>query len=99
MIDSKCKGRALFTFGGGYSITAVFRIWTILYLLLFKLDIPERLPKEWRIKWQKKTGKNIPESLHDILPAFDSIPRKKEIEKHNKETAIRLLDAVTADWI
>lgn len=99
LIDSKCKGRALFTFGGGYSITAVFRIWTILYLLLFKLDIPERLPKEWRIKWQKKTGKNIPESLHDILPAFDSIPRKKEIEKHNKETAIRLLDAVTADWI
>jgi acetoin utilization protein AcuC len=99
LINSKCKGRALFTFGGGYSVNAAFRIWTILYLILFEQKLPEKLPYEWRLKWQKKIGKEIPEYLHDVLPAFEPIPRKSEIEKHNMETAIRLLDAVAADWI
>jgi hypothetical protein len=70
-----------------------------LYLILFEQKLPEKLPYEWRLKWQKKIGKEIPEYLHDVLPAFEPIPRKKEIEKHNMETAIRLLDAVAADWI
>jgi acetoin utilization protein AcuC len=99
LVDTKCKSRALFTFGGGYSINAAFRIWTILYLILFGQDIPELIPEGWRIKWQKKTGKEIPARLHDTLPAFKPIPRKTEIEKHNMETARRLLDAVAADWI
>jgi acetoin utilization protein AcuC len=99
LIDTKCHGRALFTLGGGYSISAAFRIWTILYLILFNYNIPEKLPQDWRLKWVRKTGKEIPENIHDILPAFEPIPRKKEIEKHNLETAERLLDAVAADWI
>lgn len=99
VVDTMCHGRVLFTLGGGYSITAAFRVWTILYLLLFKYNIPERLPQEWRIKWKRKIGKEIPETLQDNLPAFEPIPRKNEIEKHNMETAGRLLDAVAADWI
>ena len=70
-----------------------------MYLILFEQKLPEKLPYEWRLKWQKKIGKEIPEYLHDVLPAFEPIPRKSEIEKHNMETAIRLLDAVAADWI
>ncbi len=97
--DTMCHGRVLFTLGGGYSVRAAFRIWTILYLLLFQYDIPERLPQDWRLKWGRKTGKVIPGTLHDILPAFEPIPRKNEIEKHNMETAERLLDAAAADWI
>ena len=99
LINEKSRGKALFTFGGGYSITAAFRIWTILYLILFKKNIPERLPLEWRMKWQKKTGKEIPETIHDVVPAFGPVPRKNEISKHNVETARRLLDTVSVDWI
>ncbi len=99
LADEKCKGRVMFTLGGGYSIAAAFRIWTILYLTLFNMEFSGRLPEEWRLKWSERTGKEIPETLDDILPAFDPIPRKTEIEKHNKETARRLLDAVAADWI
>jgi acetoin utilization protein AcuC len=99
LVNSKCKGRALFTFGGGYSIPAVIRIWTILYLVLFNYEIPEQLPEPWRKKWQNKIKKEIPEFLHDLLPAYEPIIRKIEIAKHNLETARRLLDSVTADWI
>ncbi len=99
LIDLKCNGRTLFTFGGGYSITAAPRIWTILYLLIFNKAIPQKLPLNWRKKWSEKIGKEIPESLHDILPAFEQVARKSEIEKHNNEIALRLLDAVAADWI
>lgn len=99
LIDTKCKGRALFTLGGGYSVNAAFRIWTILYLLVLNLDLPESLPENWRMKWQNKTGKEIPPNLHDTLPAYEAIPRKTEIENHNLELAGRLLDAVAPDWL
>jgi len=99
LINAKCKQRALFTYGGGYSVNAAFRIWTILYLLLFDMELPEILPALWRMRWQQKTGMEIPEKLHDVLPAFEAIPRKTEIEKHNMEIAGRLLDAVAADWL
>lgn len=99
LVDAKTKGRALFTLGGGYSLTAVFRIWTILYLLLFKKELPVNLPQKWRIKWQNKIEKEIPETLHDLLPAFKPIHGKNEIEKRNRETARRLLDAAAPDWI
>jgi len=99
LTDEKCKGRILFTLGGGYSIAAAFRIWTILYLTLFNREFSGKLPEEWRKKWSERTGKEIPETLDDILPAFDPIPRKAEIEKHNNETARRLLDAAAPDWI
>jgi acetoin utilization protein AcuC len=99
LINLKCNGKALFTFGGGYSITAAPRIWTILYLLIFNERLPQKLPESWRKKWSEKIGKEIPQTLHDPLPAFEPVARKSEIEKHNNETALRLLDAVAADWI
>jgi acetoin utilization protein AcuC len=99
LVDEKCKGKVLFTLGGGYSITAAFRIWTILYLTLFNKEFSGKLPEAWRKKWSGRTGKEIPETLDDLLPAFEPIPRKTEIEKHNKETARRLLDAVAPDWL
>lgn len=99
LADEKCKGKVLFTLGGGYSITAAFRIWTILYLTLFNKEFSGELPEAWRKKWSERIGKEIPETLDDLLPAYDPIPRKTEIEKHNKETARRLLDAVVPDWL
>ncbi len=93
------KGRVLFTLGGGYSLLAAPRIWAILYLVLFNLEIPDILPLTWKDNWQKKIGKTLPENLHDVLPAYNSIPRKDEITRHNRELIQRLLDAVAADWI
>ncbi len=99
LADERCKGRVMFTLGGGYSITAAFRIWTILYLTMFKKEFSGQLPEGWRKKWSERTRKEIPETLDDILPAFDPVPRKNEIEDHNKETVRRLLDTVAPDWI
>jgi acetoin utilization protein AcuC len=99
LADQYCKKKVLFTLGGGYSITATPRIWIILYLILFGLKIPEKLPEDWRIFWQEKIKKDLPEFLHDPIPSFQPIPRKKEIEKHNHELIQRLMDAVAPYWI
>jgi acetoin utilization protein AcuC len=94
-----CQGRILFTFGGGYSLTATPRIWTILYLVLMDLEMPLELPENWRKRWENKIGKSLPRFLHDPKPAFDPIPKKPEITNHNKELIQRLMDAVAQDWL
>lgn len=97
--DSYSKGRAMFTLGGGYSITATPRIWTILYLLLLNQEIPEKIPESWKQKWGKIINSELPEFLHDQLPAYELIPRKKQIEKNNKELVRRIKDSVVQYWI
>ena len=97
--DRYSSGKVMFTLGGGYSITATPRIWTILYLLLLNLEIPVKLPESWRQKWGNITGKTFPEFLHDPFPAYEPIPRKSEIEKHNKDTVRRIKDSVSRYWI
>ncbi len=99
LADEFTKGNLLITLGGGYSITATSRIWTILYLLFFNLPLPEVLPHEWRKKWGEKLGREIPEFLHDLPNPFDEIPRKPEIVRLNRDLVRRLMDAVTADWL
>ena len=93
------SGRALFTFGGGYSITATTRIWVILYLILFGQDLPEKLPENWINKWKSKTGKTFPSTLHDPINPYPAIPRKDEITRSNREIILRILDSTAADWI
>ena len=88
----------MFTFGGGYSLIATPRVWTILYMILNNLEIPEKLPEIWRKRWQEKIKKPIPEYLHDILPAYEEIPRKEEVRRINKDTIQRLMDAVSGEW-
>ena len=97
--DEYSKGRIMFTLGGGYSITATPRIWTLLYLIIKNLQIPNKLPEKWRKKWNKKIGIELPEFLHDILPAYELIPRKREIEKNNRELIRRMKDSVAQYWI
>ncbi|NOX19001.1 MAG: acetoin utilization protein AcuC [Chlorobi bacterium] len=99
LADKHCKGRALFTFGGGYSLTATPRIWALLYLILKDIPVPEKLPAEWKEKWEKKLNKKFPETFYDPLPAYDEIPRKPEIVRTNKDTYQRIMDSVAADWL
>lgn len=93
------KERVLFTLGGGYTITAAFRIWSMLYMILFGFKIPDELPSQWLLKWENKIKNKIPPKLQDKNPAYEIIPRKEEITKHNRDLARRLLDAVSPDWL
>ena len=94
-----CKGRVLFTLGGGYSPVATPRIWAILFLVLHGIELPEYLPQNWRNKWEKILNKSIPEKLHDKLPAYDEIPRAPDIYEINQDTIRRLMDSVAQYWI
>jgi acetoin utilization protein AcuC len=98
LADKYAKGNILITFGGGYSITATTRIWTIIYHIVNGLEIPETIPEAWRKKWQKYSKNPIPQFLHDPPNPYDAIPRKPEIERQNNEVIRRLLDAVSTDW-
>ena len=93
------KEKVLFTLGGGYTITAAFRIWSILYMMLLGFEIPDELPAKWLLKWENKIKNKIPPKLHDKNPSYEIIPRKEEITKHNRDLARRLLDAVSPDWL
>lgn len=99
MSDNYCNGRILFTLGGGYSPTATPRIWALLYLILNDFEIPEKLPLNWKKKWENILGKKIPETLHDKLPAYEPIPRHNEIMNINKDIIRRLMDSVSPYWL
>jgi acetoin utilization protein AcuC len=99
LADNSCKGKVLFTLGGGYSSTATPRIWALLYLIINNLDIPEHLPENWRNRWEKILNKPIPTKLHDKLPGYDVIPRREEIVKINNDLIVRLMDSVAQHWI
>ena len=92
------KGKMLFTLGGGYSFEAATRIWTVLYYVLSKKEIPHdlRLPETWRKRWSEILQTQMPEFLHDAPYPYEKIVRKKEIEAHNRDTVRRLLDLITA---
>lgn len=99
MSDNYSKGNILFTLGGGYSPTATPRIWALLYLILNNFEIPEKLPVNWKKKWEKILRKKIPETLHDKLPAYEPIPRQNEIININRDLIRRLMDSVAPYWL
>ncbi len=98
LAEKYTKGNILLTFGGGYSITATTRIWTIIYHIVNGLKLPEKLPENWRKKWQDYVKGEMPKYVHDKPNPYPPIPRKHEIESQNKEVVRRLLDAVSTDW-
>ncbi len=97
--DAYAKGKVMFTFGGGYSLVATARIWSLLYLVLTGSGIPDKLPVAWKQKWEERLGIKISDSFHDPNPSYNPIPRKEEITNHNKDMLRRLLDMVTPDWL
>ncbi len=97
--DAHTEGRMLVTLGGGYSIRATPRIWALLCLTLFDLPVPNELPAPWLEHWGEILGEDPPQTLHDPIPAFDPIPRRAEIDRHNRLVATRLLDAVSMLWL
>jgi acetoin utilization protein AcuC len=91
LADRFTKGRVVVTLGGGYSMAATPRVWTILYLTMLGVPLPVRLPEAWRARWEKVLEEPLPEMLHDPESPFPEIPRRAEIERHNRVTSERLL--------
>lgn len=92
-------GRLLVTLGGGYSLVVTPRIWALLYLVLFDQPIFEDLPLAWLDRWAAVLGADPPRTLHDPPEAYEVIPRKEEIERHNRLMVQRLQDSVSMLWL
>jgi len=92
------QGRVLITLGGGYEPQVVARVWTILYLTLMDLPIPERLPQAWLDRWHQLLGPEAGGTLHDPVPAYPELPGREERNRRNRDVVARLLDSVFRYW-
>lgn len=90
-------GRLLVTLGGGYSLDATPRVWTLLYHMIQGKPIPKALPEDWHRNWEARLGQRLSATFLDDPPAFD-IPRRSEIERRNQSVAERLLQSASAYW-
>ncbi len=94
--DEFAHGRAVFTFGGGYSFDATVRVWAILYHLLQDLPLPERLPDEWLKRWEERTKQRLTPTLHDAPDSVHST--RAAAASQNEQTARRLLELAAPLW-
>lgn len=98
LADTFTAGRVLFTLGGGYSLRAAPRVWTILYLLMHDLPVPHDLPAAWLAKWSRQLGNNPGQTLHDASLGNADVPNREEIVHRNLQVAHRLLDGACHYW-
>ncbi len=98
LADRFTAGRVLFTLGGGYSLRATPRVWTLLYLLIHGLPVPAELPADWLARWEHVLGATPPATLHDPGTNTIDIPNREEIAHHNRQVVHRLLDATRQYW-
>lgn len=95
----RTQGRVLLTLGGGYEAQVVARVWTILYLTLMDLPIPERLPEAWLDRWRELLGPEAPRTLHDPVPAYPELPGREERNRRNGDVVARLMDSLFRYWM
>lgn len=96
--DRFTKGRVLFTLGGGYSLRAAPLVWTLLYLLVHDLPVPEELPRAWRTRWKRVLGERFRPAFHDPVLPSTLVPNRAEIAHRNRQVADRLLEAASPYW-
>ncbi len=99
LAEAHTKGRVLLTLGGGYEAQVVARVWTILYLTVMDLPIPEELPAEWLERWREQLGPEVGRTLHDPVPAFDELPGRQERARRNQDVVARLVDSLLRYWL
>jgi acetoin utilization protein AcuC len=99
LADEYAQGRLLVTLGGGYSVKATPRVWTMLYLILNGLPLPDVLPPAWISRWEERMKEVLPHRLHDEAGSFEPIPRRDEIVRQNRQVADRLLESMAKYWI
>lgn len=87
-----CNGRWIAVGGGGYDIWRVVpRAWSLIWLEMNNLKVPNELPKSWIEKWQKKATVQLPVNWYDSDGLYKPIPRKPEIEEKNALTVSKAL--------
>jgi acetoin utilization protein AcuC len=96
--DAFASGRVLFTLGGGYSLRAAPRVWTLLYLLLNDLPVPDQTPEPWRRRWRERAGVELPVLFHDPEKIGADVANREEIARRNRNAAQRLLEAAMPYW-
>jgi acetoin utilization protein AcuC len=98
LADTYTAGRVLFTLGGGYSLRATPRIWTLLYLVMQDLPTDCAVPRVWRDKWKSYLQGKLPETLHDPDQSYPDVSNRREIMQRNRQVARRLLEAAGNYW-
>ena len=98
LADTFTQGRVLFTLGGGYSLDAAPRVWTILALLLQGLALPQELPQAWRDRWSSTLGSKVPATLHDPVAPWAPLSQREAVRHRNHQSAQRLLEAAAPYW-
>ena len=97
LADEHTNGRLLCTFGGGYRLDAVARIWTLLTLLVQDHAVPDALPNTWRERWQPRLDDPLSPTLHDPEKTF-RVSRRAAIAEQNKRTSTQVLELLAPHW-
>ncbi len=99
LADELCEGRLVATGGGGYDpYRTVPRAWAQLWAVVTKQTLPETVPETWRKKWQKQSPVELPKTFADDESLWQTIPRRSEIESHNRAVVKRLVNTLGATW-
>jgi acetoin utilization protein AcuC len=99
LADELCGGRLVATGGGGYDpYRTVPRAWAQLWAAVSRQTLPDKVPEAWRNKWQKQSPVELPMTFADDLEAWKDIPRRSEIESHNRAVIKRLLNTLESTW-
>ncbi len=99
LADELCEGRLVATGGGGYDpYRTVPRAWAGLWAALSRQDLPPEIPQGWLEAWQEQSPVELPLAIPDNLETWKPIPRRAEIESHNRFTAKRLMNTLEPIW-
>ena len=97
LTEEHADGRLLCTFGGGYRLDAVARIWTLLTLLVQDHAVPDALPDDWRERWQPRLDDPLSSALHDPGKTFH-VSRRADIAEQNERTSTQVLELLAPHW-
>jgi acetoin utilization protein AcuC len=97
LADEHADGRLLCTLGGGYRLDTVSRVWALLALLIQGHDRPDRLPENYRTRWEARLDTSLTPTLHDPERNVE-VDRRSSIEDQNQRTSEKALERVASHW-
>jgi acetoin utilization protein AcuC len=99
LADELCDGRLVATGGGGYDpFRTVPRAWAQLWAAVTKQELPKDIPAAWHKKWHKQSPADLPLTVDDDITTWKDIPRRAEIESHNRAVVKRLANTLESTW-
>lgn len=99
LAERHCGGRLVVTGGGGYDpYRTVPRAWALLWHALVGAEPPDRLPAAWLERWRPESPTEIPDTPLDPSDTWTPIPRREQIENHNRVVVRRVLDTLQPIW-